>query len=137
MNLPVRKYRAAGGIVVHEGKVLLLEWPERGEVRLPKGHIDPGETPLEAAVREVIEESGYAPLEVQADLGEMVVEFDFQGEHIVRTEYYFRMGLANGHERGAGEAAFRPVWAEWSEAERRLTFEAEREWVRRARPAAD
>jgi 8-oxo-dGTP pyrophosphatase MutT (NUDIX family) len=135
MSLPVRKYTAAGGVVVHENKVLLLEWSDRDEVRLPKGHIDPGETASEAAVREVIEESGYAPLEILADLGDMLVEFDFRGEHVVRTETYFLMGLASGFDKGPGEEAFVPVWAAWEEAERRLTFEAESEWIRRAKAA--
>jgi 8-oxo-dGTP pyrophosphatase MutT (NUDIX family) len=137
MSLPIRNYTAAGGVVVHENKALLLEWPARREVRLPKGHIDPGETPEAAAVREVIEESGYAPLVVLADLGTMQVEFDHQGEHVVRQEQYFLMGLAPGFEKGRGEEAFKPVWAEWVQAERVLTFEAEKEWIRRAKAAAN
>jgi diadenosine hexaphosphate hydrolase (ATP-forming) len=48
----------AGGVVVnYEGKVLLIRH-HNGTWVFPKGHVDPGETPLEAALREVEEEAG-------------------------------------------------------------------------------
>jgi diadenosine hexaphosphate hydrolase (ATP-forming) len=51
----------AGGVVFNaNGEVLLIAYPESrgGGWSFPKGHIDPGETPEVAAVREVIEEGG-------------------------------------------------------------------------------
>lgn len=48
----------AGGVVFDsQGQVLVLRH-RRGEWVFPKGHIDPGETPLQAALREVEEEAG-------------------------------------------------------------------------------
>lgn len=48
---------AAGGLVEDgEGRLLMIF--RRGKWDLPKGHVDPGETPLQAAVREVCEETG-------------------------------------------------------------------------------
>jgi len=61
--------RRPGGVVVHGDCVLVLRRPGRGEVRLPKGHVEPGESPQETALREVREESGCTGLEVRADLG--------------------------------------------------------------------
>jgi 8-oxo-dGTP pyrophosphatase MutT (NUDIX family) len=133
-NDSVVYYLAAGGVVVHDGRVLVLRRPSRDEVRLPKGHVEPGEDVETTALREVHEESGYDGLTVQADLGEQVVEFDYQGKHVVRTERYFLMALANPQAlRSGGEKQFRPEWLTWDEALGVLTFEAEREWVRRAR----
>jgi ADP-ribose pyrophosphatase YjhB (NUDIX family) len=44
--------------VIHEGKVLLL-WHEKLQMWLPPGgHVEPNELPDEAAVREVLEETG-------------------------------------------------------------------------------
>ena len=57
IEMVIKRYETGGGVVVHEGKVLLLDRPKRGEVRLPKGHIDPGETPEMTALRETTEES--------------------------------------------------------------------------------
>jgi len=104
-------------------------------VRLPKGHVELGEGVQAAALRETREESGYADLVVKADLGTQVVEFDYEGRHIVRTEQYFLMRLADGAESipSGGEEQFEPAWLTWDEALAALTFRAEREWVRRAR----
>lgn len=126
-------YLAAGGIVVHDGRVLVLCRPGRGEVRLPKGHVEPGEDVCAAALRETREESGYEDLVLDADLGTQVVEFDHAGRHVVRTECYFLMALAEGQSsRTGGEEQFEPVWLTWDQALAALTFEAERRWVRRA-----
>jgi len=127
------RYTAAGGVVVHGDHVLVLRRPGRGEVRLPKGHVEPGEDVQAAALREAREESGYADLTIEADLGVQVVEFDYEERHVVRTERYFLMVLADGASSPAGgEEQFEPAWLPWDEALAALTFEGEREWVRRA-----
>ena len=130
----VVRYTAAGGVVVYDDRVLVLRRPSRGEVRLPKGHVDSGAKLQATALREVCEESGYADLVLKADLGTQVVEFDYRGQHIVRTERYFLMVLGDSlGSPSSGEKQFQPEWLTWEEALTGLTFEAEREWVRRAR----
>jgi len=127
-------YLAAGGVVVRDDLVLVLLRPSRDEVRLPKGHVEPGEDAETTALREVREESGYGGLVVQADLGEQVVEFNYKGKHVVRTERYFLMALADpAASPSDSEKQFEPRWLAWDEALAELTFEPEREWVRRAR----
>ncbi|MEZ5321739.1 MAG: NUDIX domain-containing protein [Microthrixaceae bacterium] len=50
---------AAGGIVTdHRGRVVIVYRPHRDDWSLPKGHPDPGESSLDAALREVWEETG-------------------------------------------------------------------------------
>jgi 8-oxo-dGTP pyrophosphatase MutT (NUDIX family) len=128
------RYLAAGGVVVRDGRVLVLRRPSRDEVRLPKGHVEPGEDTRATALREVREESGYDGLVVQADLGQQVVEFDHRGKHVVRTERYFLMALTDPDASPSGnEAQFEPEWLAWDDALEALTFEAERQWLRRAR----
>jgi 8-oxo-dGTP pyrophosphatase MutT (NUDIX family) len=133
------RYQAAGGVVVDSGRVLVLRRPSRDEVRLPKGHIKKREAPQQAALREVAEESGYIDLEVTADLGHQVVEFDYQGTHVLRDEYYFlvRIHSLRQIEREEQELQFIPDWLDWDEALSELSYEPEREWVRRARKATD
>jgi 8-oxo-dGTP pyrophosphatase MutT (NUDIX family) len=129
-------YHAAGGVVFHDGEVLLLDRPDRGEVRLPKGHIEEGESPVEAALREVREEAGYAHLDVVADLGSQLVQFEdpWRQRHVTRDEQYFLMRLCDEEriERGEQEQQFIPLWAPAADAVARLTFEAEQAFVRRA-----
>jgi 8-oxo-dGTP pyrophosphatase MutT (NUDIX family) len=129
------RYQAAGGVVVDGDRVLVLRRPSRDEVRLPKGHMKKGESSTETALREVTEETGYADLEVVADLGHQVVEYDYAGVHVVRDEYYYRMGLQSERqaEREEQEFQFIPDWLSWDEALDKLTFDTERAWVRRAR----
>ncbi|NLF02028.1 MAG: NUDIX domain-containing protein, partial [Anaerolineales bacterium] len=132
-----RRYDAAGGVVVRAGLVLVLRRPGRGEVRLPKGHIDPGESAPEAALRETQEESGYGSAAIVADLGEQIVRFGYKGRRVVRSERYFLMTLdtAGQSAQQAGEEQFEPQWTTWDDAIGVLTFEPEREWVRRGREA--
>ena len=49
---------AAGGVVVRDGRVLLVHRPRYDDWTLPKGKLDPGEGFEEAALREVEEETG-------------------------------------------------------------------------------
>jgi 8-oxo-dGTP pyrophosphatase MutT (NUDIX family) len=129
-------YQAAGGIVVHGGKILLLDRPSRGEVRLPKGHVEGGESPVEAALREVREEAGYAHLKVVADLGTQQVQFvdSFKKRQVTRDEHYFLMRLRDERqvEREEKELQFIPTWVPAADAPSRLTFESEQVFVHRA-----
>jgi len=65
-----KETKTAGGVVINnEGKVLVVS-QHGNSWSLPKGHIDEGETALEAAKREIYEESGIKDLELIKNLGE-------------------------------------------------------------------
>ncbi len=64
-----RRTISAGGVVLNR-KGLVLVVNQRGRAwSLPKGHLDPGETLLEAAVREIHEEAGVVDLTLVHYLG--------------------------------------------------------------------
>jgi 8-oxo-dGTP pyrophosphatase MutT (NUDIX family) len=65
----MKKTTSAGGVVLNRaGKVLVVN--QRGDSwSLPKGHIERGEEPLAAAMREIHEESGIGKLDYIRDLG--------------------------------------------------------------------
>lgn len=89
---------SAGGIVYAAGKVLTLRMAKRDEVVFPKGTMELGETPEEAAIREVLEETGYHT-KIIAPLGEMVYEFsEANGERYRKTVYYYLLALIDEHE---------------------------------------
>ena len=136
------RYRSAGGIVTQrnilshlppaETYLLLLDRPSRAEVRLPKGHIDPGEGAKKAALRETCEETGFCDLRILADLGWRTVEFNYKRAHYIREERYFLMQLLSARQttRPPKDAEqFQVLWAPLTIASERLTFEAERLFV--------
>lgn len=103
------------------------------EMRLPKGHIEQGESRRIAALREVAEEAGLLDVEVLADLGHQVVEFDWDGYHHIRDESYFLMTVVPRARFQEPEDQFERLWLTWDDALAQLTFGVEREWIRRAR----
>ncbi len=61
-----RQAPAAGGMVVVDNQFVAIE--RHGVADLPKGHIEKGETPEMAALREVEEETGITDLEIIEEL---------------------------------------------------------------------
>lgn len=145
---PKKYHQTAGGVVVNDnGEFLTLERRviRDGhlvhEIRLPKGHIEPGETPEETAVREVCEESGYCDLEIVADLGTTRSKYVFKGIEHERDERYFLMRLLRNERRPpqtppeSEESLYTPLWLCPEEAIQRLTYPSERYFAALARDA--
>ena len=122
------EYSTGGGVVVDQGRVLLLERPSRQEIRLPKGHIEEGETAEAAGLRETSEEAGYSDLQIDHDLGYKLVEFDYKEHHYRRTEHYFLMSLHSNQKiirPPRDEADFNVMWLPLELAVTALTYPAE------------
>ena len=135
-------YTASGGVLTNaEGThVLLLIRPERDEVRLPKGHVEPEETLANAALREVTEEAGYDDIEIITDLGEQLVAFPLDGRVVRRIEHYFLLRTRTLHQTDRPQSdvqQFFIIWVPWDEAPTHLTFEAEKVWIHRAQQAME
>ena len=137
-------YKTAGGVVINKkqeiltlARTVMRDGGPVEELRLPKGHIDPGETDEEAAMREVGEESGYWQVEIIADLGESHSSFELDGVRYERDEHYFLMRLTDERRSApqpvsAEEALFSPCWFEAAEAPMKLTYPTEGMMAQRA-----
>jgi 8-oxo-dGTP pyrophosphatase MutT (NUDIX family) len=130
---------SAGGVVVRTAaglEVCLIRPTGRSVWGLPKGGIETGETPVQAAVREVAEETGIEAV-VDDRLGSIDYSFYSRGEggRIHKTVHYFLMHATGGdtanHDHEVSEARFVPL----SDALRLMTYPNEREMVRRAADA--
>ena len=64
----MKKTLTAGGIVLNKDGLVLVVNQNGNSWSLPKGHIDEGEDKLQAAIREIYEESGITKLELIKEL---------------------------------------------------------------------
>ena len=62
---------------------------------LPKGHVDPGESPEQTATREVWEETGLRATLV-APLGEIRYVYQFRGQRIFKRVHFFLFRYHSG-----------------------------------------
>lgn len=60
---------SAGGIIINRHYQIALVQNRKGYWGFPKGHIEEGESPIQAAKREIYEEAGISHLELVEDLG--------------------------------------------------------------------
>ena len=106
-------------------------------VRLPKGKLDRGETPEQAAVREVREETGLAGRVIEP-LGSVAYTYTTKrGEAVPKEVHFFLMELADS-DAGEPDGEFgRVFWCPLDEAAGRLSFETERGVLARARRALE
>lgn len=130
---PYDRQHSAGGLVVRGDRVLLIATQGGRRWQLPKGHLEAGETPREAAEREVLEETGVHGRSAES-LGS--IEFDFRsrsGQRILKQVDYFVFDFVDGSVEGYDPSEVTEArWFSWEEALRRLTFDNERNLVRRA-----
>jgi 8-oxo-dGTP pyrophosphatase MutT (NUDIX family) len=98
---------------------------------LPKGHIDPGETPLQAATREVREETGVTA-EPLRELGEARYWYRRDGQTIPKSVSFFLFSYAAGDTADHDDEVEEVRWIRLAQAQDELTHAAEREMVARA-----
>jgi 8-oxo-dGTP diphosphatase len=113
--------RAAGGVVIRDGNVLLVHRPEYGDWSFPKGKLDPGESWEEAALREVEEEAG-----LRCELGEEVGRTHYRDSSGREKEVrYYRMEPEG--EAFAQNEVDAVRWVPLEEAGSLLSYDRDRE----------
>lgn len=131
---------SAGGLVIDFSgtKGLLIgrldqkdESRERLLWSLPKGHIEPGETPEEAAIREVAEETGIQS-EILRELG--VIDFWFMagGKRIHKTVHHYLFKEVGGKLAPQVTEVDEVRWFPLSEIVERLAYPDERKLIARS-----
>jgi 8-oxo-dGTP pyrophosphatase MutT (NUDIX family) len=126
---------SAGGVVVRNGEVVVIVPARRGRnggkvLALPKGHPDGDESDLEAATREVLEETG-VHVEPIEKLGEINYTYERRGKPVDKRVVFYLFEYRSGaldHDHEIEQVQWMPL----EEAARSLSYEGEREMVARA-----
>lgn len=136
---PVIDRISAGGVVLREGpsgpEVAIVAVQKTRRWQLPKGVIDPGETPEIAAVREVREEAGVdaeivAPVET--------IEYWFAGTEngrkvrLHKRVHFFLMRYKGGDVSRHDDEVVEARWVDVPDALRMLAFKSERNVLEKA-----
>lgn len=127
---PTLRETSAGGIVFYHGLVLVLQLLN-GDWVLPKGRLEDGEHPEEAAVREVLEESGVA-VDVVAPIDAIAYTFETDGGNRRKMVHWFAMRTSEPALRPPDDEFAAAAWTTIEDACRRLRWESQREVVRKA-----
>ncbi|WP_407117850.1 NUDIX hydrolase [Bradyrhizobium sp. LMG 9283] len=125
---------AAGGIVLRRGPaplIAVVRQRKRNEWVLPKGKLDDGETPKEAAHREVLEETGH-DVAVHEFLGTLV----YQSGGRSKVVHFWRMEADGGPVRKLMNDIKAVDWLTLDDAIARLSREYERAFLNQVGPIA-
>jgi len=129
---------SAGGVVYRredEGieMALAARRTRRGELAwgLAKGAIEPGESEEQAAVREVLEETGLE-VDVEADLGDIRYFYVWEGVRVRKRVHFFLMRMTGGDVEDHDTEMEDVRWFPLRLAVKRAAYKGEREVIERA-----
>ncbi len=106
------RVEAAGGLVTDAGGRVLLIF-RNGRWDLPKGHLEPGESPETCALREVEEETGVRVAATGGWLAHTLHFYQWHGVWTLKRCWWYRMDAGEGCGRLAPQREEGITRAEW------------------------
>lgn len=134
----VQREVSAGGVLYrrdgdHIEVVLASRRTRRGDLAwgLAKGGIEPGESHEDAAVREVLEETGYTAA-IEASLGDTRYFYVWENTRIRKTVHFFLMRCTGGDPTDRDDEMEEIRWFPLERALKRAAYRGERDVLGRA-----
>ena len=131
-----RRETSAGGVVtrIEQGQRLyLLIRDAHGNWGFPKGHLEDGERPESAALREVSEETGVRALTIRGSMQPIEWMFTWRGALVRKKCHFFLMETsASRTEPQASEGIIECRWSDLNAALGLLRYENARQVLREA-----
>ena len=127
---------SAGGVVfrLDAGRPLfLLIRDSYANWGFPKGHLEQGEAPEKAAIREVVEETGLASVESRGAIETIDWYFRFRGRLIHKVCHFYLMESADDRtnpQKAEGITAC--LWVTYDDASRMISYANARQVLKRA-----
>ena len=134
--MDVEREFSCGGVVVRGTQTIVIV-PTRRAARggqvlaLPKGHPENGESPADAALREVREEAGVQTTLIEK-LGDTRYWYMRDGKRIAKVVAFFLLDYVSGDPADHDHEVEKARWMSLEQAARRLTYKGEREMAERA-----
>lgn len=124
---------SAGGVVFRDGEVVVIVPRRRAAdgsqvLGLPKGHPDEGESLLEAAIREIREETGIQA-EPLGKLGEVRYWYTREGRSVPKAVVFFLFRYLGGDTADHDKEVEQARWMPLAEARNALSYKGERQMV--------
>jgi 8-oxo-dGTP pyrophosphatase MutT (NUDIX family) len=124
---------SAGGVVVRGEQVVVIVPTRRAGdgspvLALPKGHVDPGESPLQAAMREVREETGILA-ELVCELGESRYWYRRDGRAVPKLVTFYLFTYLSGDTEDHDDEVLEARWIDLRDALTELSYEGERAMI--------
>lgn len=114
----MKREKSCGAVVIDGDRVLIIK-QTAGHTAFPKGHVEPGESEVETATREILEETG---IEVEIDQSFRMIETFSPKSGVLKDVVYFVARPIGGSIRAQETEVESISWLSFDDARKALTY---------------
>jgi len=123
----MKKAESAGGIIINQYSEIVMVFTDTKSWQFPKGGVEAGESYIDAALREVEEETGLSGMQLVKQLP-MYTRISRDGQ-TSRDIFYFLFWMEKVEVHPSAEVT-ECLWVPFEEVESKITYEKDKEFFR-------